>query len=62
MLHFLRWLRHALRRAHDAVLEPNYAQHRRLLKHGRMTIGQHTYGIPVIKSYDHDKTCLLLHI
>jgi hypothetical protein len=60
VLTFLRWLRHALRRAHDAVLEPNYAQQRRLLKAGRMTIGQHTYGIPVIKTYDHDTTRLLV--
>jgi acetyltransferase-like isoleucine patch superfamily enzyme len=52
VLTFIRWLRHALRRAHDAVLEPNFAQQRRLLKSGRMTIGQHTYGIPIIKTYD----------
>jgi len=60
VLTFLRWLRVAVRRAHDAVLEPNYAQQRRLLKAGRMTIGQHTYGIPVIKTYDHDTTRLVV--
>ena len=60
MLTFLRWLRHTLRRAHDAVLEPRYAQQRRLLKAGRMTIGQHTYGIPVIKTYDLNSTRLIV--
>ena len=60
MLTFLRWLRHTLRRAHDSVLEPRYAQQRRLLKSGRMTIGQHTYGIPVIKTYDLISTRLVV--
>ncbi len=60
VLTFLRWLRHALRRAHDAVIGANLAQQRRLVKQGRMTIGQHTYGIPVIKSYDHDTTKLIV--
>jgi acetyltransferase-like isoleucine patch superfamily enzyme len=60
VLTFLRWLRHALRRAHDAILEPRYAQQRRLVKAGRMTIGQHTYGIPVIKTYDNDSTRLVV--
>jgi acetyltransferase-like isoleucine patch superfamily enzyme len=60
VLTFLRWLRASLRRAHDAVLEPHYAQQRRLLKSGRMTIGQHTYGIPVIKTYDLDSTRLVV--
>ncbi len=60
MLTFLRWLRHALRRAHDAVLEPSYAQQRRLMKAGRMTVGRHSYGIPVIKTYTHDTTKLTI--
>jgi chloramphenicol O-acetyltransferase type B len=60
VLTFLRWLRHALRRAHDAVLEPNYAQQRRLIKAGRMTVGRHTYGLPVIKTYVHDSTRLVV--
>lgn len=60
VLTFLRWLRHALQRAHDAVLEPRYAQQRRLMKAGRMTVGAHTYGIPVIKTYDHDTTKLIV--
>ena len=60
MLNFLRWLRYALRRLHDAILEPRYAQHRRLLKSGRMTVGQHTYGIPVIKTYDLSSTRLVI--
>jgi hypothetical protein len=60
VLTFLRWLRHALRRSHDAVVGPHLAQQRRLVKAGRMTIGQHTYGIPIIKTYDHDKTRLLV--
>ena len=54
MLTFVRWLRHALRRAHDAVLEPRYAQQRRLMKAGRMTVGRHSYGIPVIKTYENE--------
>jgi acetyltransferase-like isoleucine patch superfamily enzyme len=54
VLTFLRWLRHALRRAHDAILEPRYAQQRRLVKAGRMTVGRHTYGIPVIKTYENE--------
>jgi hypothetical protein len=52
VLTFLRWVRFTFRRAHDAVVEPRLAQQRRLVKAGRMTIGQHTYGIPVIKTYD----------
>jgi hypothetical protein len=60
VLTFLRWLRHALRRAHDGVIGANLAQQRRLVKQGRMTIGQHTYGIPVIKTYDHDTTKLIV--
>jgi acetyltransferase-like isoleucine patch superfamily enzyme len=60
VLTFLRWLRHALRRGHDAVLEPSYAQQRRLVKAGRMTVGRHTYGIPVIKTYTHDTTKLIV--
>jgi acetyltransferase-like isoleucine patch superfamily enzyme len=60
VLTFLRWLRHALRRAHDAVLEPNYAQQRRLMKAGRMTVGPHSYGIPIIKTYTHDTTRLIV--
>jgi acetyltransferase-like isoleucine patch superfamily enzyme len=60
VLTFLRWLRHALRRAHDAVLEPNYAEQRRLMKAGRMTVGRHSYGIPVIKTYTHDTTKLTI--
>jgi acetyltransferase-like isoleucine patch superfamily enzyme len=58
VLTFVRWLRHALRRAHDAVLEPSYAQQRRLMRAGRMTVGRHSYGIPVIKTYIHDTTRL----
>jgi len=54
VLTFVRWLRHALRRAHDAVLEPRYAQQRRLMKAGRMTVGRHSYGIPVIKTYENE--------
>ncbi len=58
VLTFLRWLRHALRRGHDAVLGAEYAQQRRLVKAGRMTVGRHSYGIPVIKTYTHDTTRL----
>jgi hypothetical protein len=60
VLTFLRWLRHSLRRAHDATIGANLAQQRRLVRAGRMTIGQHTYGIPVIKTYDHDTTRLIV--
>jgi acetyltransferase-like isoleucine patch superfamily enzyme len=60
VLTFLRWLRHAVRRAHDGVIGSNLAQQRRLVKAGRMVLGQHTYGIPVIKTYDHDRTRLIV--
>jgi acetyltransferase-like isoleucine patch superfamily enzyme len=60
VLTFLRWLRHAIRRAHDAILGPAYAQQRRLIKAGRMTIGRHSYGYPVIKTYTHDTTRLIV--
>jgi acetyltransferase-like isoleucine patch superfamily enzyme len=60
VINFLRWLRFTLFRARDAIIEPNFAQHRRLLKAGRMTIGPHTYGIPIIKTFDHDETKLII--
>jgi hypothetical protein len=60
VLNFLRWLKWALRRAHDAVLGANEAQQRRLLKSGRMTIGRHTYGVPIIKTYDLSNTRLVV--
>jgi acetyltransferase-like isoleucine patch superfamily enzyme len=60
VLTFYRWLRHALQRARDAVVEPRYAQWRRLVRAGRLTVGRHTYGYPVIKTYTHDETRLVV--
>lgn len=56
----LRWLRHALRRARDGAVGANLAQQRRLVRAGRMTVGPHTYGIPIVKAYDHDDARLVV--
>ena len=58
MIHFLRWLRHRLLRARDAVIGSNYAVQKRLEKQGRVVMGAETYGNPIINTYDHDNTRL----
>lgn len=60
MRNFLRYVKHTSIRAHDAVVGPNLAVQRRLMKAGRVTIGPHTYGIPIIKHYIYDETKLIV--
>lgn len=60
MLFFLRWLRHALQRARDAAIGSNYAVQKRLERSGRVTIGAHTYGNPIINTYVYDDTKLTI--
>lgn len=54
----LRWLKYTLRRALDAVIGSNLAQQRRLVKAGRVDIGEHTYGVPIINDYPYNESRL----
>jgi chloramphenicol O-acetyltransferase type B len=56
----LRWLKHSFRRAHDGIIGANLAQQRRLIRTGQMTVGPHTYGIPIIKAFAHDAGRLVI--
>jgi acetyltransferase-like isoleucine patch superfamily enzyme len=60
ILTLLRWFKHAALRGRDAVIGANLAQQRRLVRSGRMTVGPHTYGIPIIKAFEHDDSRLVV--
>ncbi|WP_067434012.1 CatB-related O-acetyltransferase [Nocardioides jensenii] len=61
MLNFLRFVKYALLRGRDAVIGKNIANLNRLVKAGRVTVGEHTYGgPPMIKTFTHDNTRLTI--
>lgn len=56
----LLYLWHALLRIRNAALGENEMAMRRLRRAGRVTIGAHTYGTPLIKDYVYDETRLIV--
>lgn len=61
MLHAVRgWLRYAVRRALDGLIGEQEATFRRLRRRGRIVVGRHTYGYPVIHHYAMDDTRLVI--
>lgn len=56
----LRWLKYTLRRAVDAIIGRNLAQQQRLVKAGRVEIGKHTYGVPIINDYVYNESRLVV--
>ncbi|TWG91850.1 acetyltransferase-like isoleucine patch superfamily enzyme [Nocardioides sp. J9] len=59
-MYFLRWLKHALLRGHDAVVGSNLAVVNRLRRAGRLEIGAHCYSLPIIKYYEHEDSKLVV--
>lgn len=58
IVNLLRRIWHRLMAARDAVVGRNEAQLKRLKRAGRVTMGEHTYGVPIIMSYMLDATKL----
>jgi acetyltransferase-like isoleucine patch superfamily enzyme len=59
----LRRLKHALLlRAHDAVIGHNInnLEMQRLIRAGRVTVGPHTFGTPIIKHFPYDESKLFV--
>lgn len=57
---FLRWLKYTLRRVVDSFIGGNLPQFRRLVKAGRIAVGEHTYGVPIVNIYDYDQSKLTI--
>jgi chloramphenicol O-acetyltransferase type B len=63
VIRFLRWLQRALLlRVHDAIIGHSFNSivERRLIRAGRVTLGPHTYGHPIIKDFAYDETKLFV--
>ncbi|KRF20956.1 hypothetical protein ASG90_00615 [Nocardioides sp. Soil797] len=59
LMNALRFVKYAPGRARDAAIGKNIANLNRLVKAGRVTVGDHTYGgPPMIKTFTHDNTKL----
>ena len=56
----LLYLWHVLLRIRNTIVGENEAQLRRLRRAGRVSIGAHTYGTPIIKDYVYDETRLIV--
>lgn len=63
MITFLRWLKRTLViRAHNLTIGNyyNFVVQQRLVKAGRVILGPHIYGVPIIKHYPYDETKLVV--
>lgn len=58
--HWLRVVYYMFRRFHEMLVGPENAQLRRLVRAGRVEIGRHTYGVPIIKTFDLIDTKLIV--
>jgi acetyltransferase-like isoleucine patch superfamily enzyme len=51
---------HALLRVRNVIVGENQATYNRLKRAGRISVGAHTYGIPILKDYVYDETKLIV--
>jgi acetyltransferase-like isoleucine patch superfamily enzyme len=51
---------HALLRIRNVIVGENQATMNRLKRAGRISIGAHTYGVPILKDYVYDETKLIV--
>lgn len=51
---------HALLRVRNVIVGENQATMNRLKRAGRISIGDHTYGVPILKDYVYDETKLIV--